>query len=390
MIDRRFDSKRRRPTRGTSSETPTKPSDRGLRASRGPQALHRRAHARIGVAALLLAGLSACSSLGSYKARGYQPPTTVSAKVTFGASALAQAQEVDYLQAANTEAALLRRAWLQLQLHRTQDALDSAARVIFTTPPPSAHVEAFARYVRAAAYRAQGLAERGRFDAQRARQLAVDPELQRRLRQLPTVAARPGAGGSNRAHAGAVAWSDLRIQRRGGWRPQPPNTGNLDPMQRPSRVTIHHSAMFFQSTATRAAATQISQIQREHMNNRGYGDIGYHFLIDPSGRIWEGRQLRWQGAHASGRNNIGNIGVCLLGNFVRERNGQGPTPNQIRSMEQLVVALMQRYRMTGDALFCHSDFKSTACPGPRMAPIVKQFARELRARRIAAAAEEDE
>ena len=115
------------------------------------------------------------------------------------------------------------------------------------------------------------------------------------------------------------------------------------------------------------------------MNNRGYGDIGYHFLIDPSGRVWEGRELRWQGAHASGDNNIGNIGICLLGNFVRERNGQGPTSDQIRSMEQLVVSLMQRYRMRPSALYCHSDFKSTACPGPRMAPIVKQFAQQLKA-----------
>ena len=382
MIDRRFDSKRRRPIRGPSSEILTTPRDRSRRAA------HTRAW--IGVAALLLAGFSACSSLGSYEARGYQPPTTVSAQVTFGTSAIAQDQEVDYLETANTEAGLLRRAWLQLQLHRTQDALDSSARVIFTDPPPSAHVEAFARYLRAAAYRAQGLNERGRFDAQRARQLAVDPELQRRLRQLPEVAARPSAEGSSSAALGTVAWNNLKIQRRSGWRPQPSNIRNLDPMQRPSRVTIHHSAMFFRSTATRAAAAQISRIQREHMNNRGYGDIGYHFLIDPSGRIWEGRQLRWQGAHASGRNNIGNIGVCLLGNFVRERNGQGPTPNQIRSMEQLVVGLMQRYRMTGNALFCHSDFKSTACPGPRMAPIVKQFARELRTRRATAAAEEEE
>ena len=45
-----------------------------------------------------------------------------------------------------------------------------------------------------------------------------------------------------------------------------------------------------------------------------------------------------------------------------------------------MVQMMRHYRFGGDALFCHSDFKNTACPGPRMQPIVKQFARKLQAR----------
>lgn len=384
MIKRRFHSKRRRLRYEFSPSTPElkgPPLTQGADRSAPKSA---RIYATI---ALLLMTLGSCTSLGRLPSARYQPPTTISATVTFAKSNLSPEQEARYLADAQTAAALLRRSWLELELKRTHDALDTSARVIFTDPPPSAHVEAFARYLRAEAYRRQGLADQGRFDRERALQLAMDPELKRRLEGALGGAATPGATAKAPTKS---PWSKLTIQRRGAWQAKRENQRNLDRMQQPRRVTIHHSAMLFRSTASRAAATQIKQIQREHMNNRGYGDIGYHFLIDPSGRIWEGRQLRWQGAHASGTNNIANIGICLLGNFIRERNGQGPTRSQIRSMEQLVVSLMQHYRMRTDALFCHSDFKSTACPGPRMAPIVRQLARQLRARGHVTVAEEDE
>ncbi|MGC6487359.1 MAG: peptidoglycan recognition family protein [Planctomycetota bacterium] len=337
--------------------------------------------------AACLASLSGCANLGAPPAPAWAPPATVSADEIFASSDVPAEVEWQHLAAAQTAPALLRRAWLELQQQRTQDALDSTARVIFTEPPPSGHVESFARFLRAEAYRIQGHAQRGRFDRERARELAMDPGLKRRLR----AEARPQPRAGARARGGAnTPWGNLAVQRRSAWQPKRENRRDLDRMQRPRKVTIHHSAMYFRSTAPRMAAAQIARIQREHMDNRGYGDIGYHFLIDPSGRIWEGRQLRWQGAHASGSNNIANIGVCLLGNFMRRGDGQGPTRDQVRAMERLVVNLMQHYGMRGDALYCHSDFKSTACPGQRMTPIVKQFARQLRARGYLALTEEED
>lgn len=383
MFDRRFQTERRRFLTGPSIAHPApfpgarEPSDPGLTA--GPRSAGRLPAAAWMLLAVLLA-LPSCVGPTSKSTVGFEPPTTISGTVTFAASALPPEQEVEYLSHRYSEPALLRRAWLELQLGRYQESIDSSARVLYADPKPSTHVESFARYLRAEAYRLQGHPERGRYDLERARTLAMDPELQRRL--LPDVVPPRQPIG--------LPWGDLAVQRRRAWQPQREDRRNLDPMQRPRRVTIHHSAMFFRSTAPRAAAAQIGRIQREHMNNRGFGDIGYHFLIDPSGRVWEGRQLQWQGAHASGNNNIANIGICLLGNFVRQRSGQGPTRDQVRSMERLVVNLMRHYRMRGNALFCHSDFKSTQCPGPRMAPIVKQFARQLRARGHVAIAEDEE
>jgi N-acetyl-anhydromuramyl-L-alanine amidase AmpD len=168
------------------------------------------------------------------------------------------------------------------------------------------------------------------------------------------------------------------IQPRSAWHARSPDRGNVEPMSKIDRVTIHHSAMYFRDTTPATCATQIQQIQREHMNGRSYGDIGYHFLIDPSGRIWQGRELRYQGAHASGTNNVGNIGVCMLGNFVRGRGGQGPTPQQVQSMRRLVASLMVQYHFGPDGIHRHSDFKVTECPGALMEPVVAQMVRDLR------------
>ncbi len=332
-------------------------------------------------ALLLLLALAACAQPRN-RERGpsFEAPTSISSSATFGASALPADQEVAYLAGCYTQPALLRRAWLELQLGRCDQSLDSSARVLYADPPPSAHVESFARYLRAEAFRRQGHPERGAHDRERARALALDPGLQRRLRAAPTETAQPRS---------STPWGSLAVEPRASWRPRREDRRNLDPMQRPRRVTIHHSAMYFRSEAPQAAASQIARIQREHMGNRRYGDIGYHFLIDPSGRVWEGRELRWQGAHARGSNNVANIGICLLGNFVRDRGGQGPTPTQVASMERLVLNLMRHYRMQGDALYCHSDFTSTACPGARMRPIVRQFARQLHARGALAVAEDE-
>ena len=293
-------------------------------------------------------------------------PNVVSAATIFAEPVPDAEMELEGLQRATSPAAMLRAAFLNLRLGRPQATLDCAAQVIYAPLPPSANEESFARYLRAEAYAAKGTPELGSFDRQRARLLALDAELQRRL--LPPPETRPAAESS----------AALAVAGRQQWHAEAATRSNLEPMGRPSRLTIHHSAMYFRDTRPASCAAQILMIQREHMNNRGYADIGYHYLIDPSGRIWQGRDLRWQGAHASGDNNIRNIGICLLGNFVRGRSGQGPTAAQTASMRQLVGSLMQRYEFGGDAIYCHSDFKATECPGPLLEPVVAQLARDLR------------
>lgn len=312
--------------------------------------------------------LSACSTTSGPRTRAYQPPLAVTATTILAPPTLPVEVELDYLLRAKTPAALLRRAFLELQMRRPQAALDSAAQVLYGPFPPSANDESFARYLRAEAWAQLGKPERGQHDRERAAELAMDQDLQRRLQvtSAPTAAAAPKLLGL-----------DVVLQDRDTWKARNVVRSELKPMSPINRLTIHHSAMYFRDTRPAACAAQILQIQQEHMKGRGYGDIGYHFLIDPSGRVWKGRDLKWQGAHAEGSNNIGNIGICLLGNFLRGRNGQGPSTQQVESMQRLVVTLMRRYDIDPAGIYCHKDLKPTECPGPLMVPVVDRLVREL-------------
>ena len=52
-------------------------------------------------------------------------------------------------------------------------------------------------------------------------------------------------------------------------------------------------------------------IHKMHLNF-GWDGIGYHKIINRSGKIENGRPEYWVGAHVKGRNNI-SLGVCLIG-----------------------------------------------------------------------------
>lgn len=150
---------------------------------------------------------------------------------------------------------------------------------------------------------------------------------------------------------------------------------NWDKMTTPFRITVHHTAEPFYSLSATAAGAEVKHIQDQHMNERtpGWADIGYHFLVDRAGNVIEGRPLRAQGAHASGANNIGNIGICLLGNFVAQPNrgnsyvqAQSPSSAQLGALTSLVDSLCANYSIKRSNVYGHKELKSTECPGPAL------------------------
>ena len=79
-------------------------------------------------------------------------------------------------------------------------------------------------------------------------------------------------------------------------------------------ITIHHDGMPPVSLNSRAQIAARIEVIRAGHRAKGWGDIGYHFIVDPQGAVWQGRALLWQGAHVKDRNE-GNVGVLVLGNF---------------------------------------------------------------------------
>jgi tetratricopeptide (TPR) repeat protein len=157
---------------------------------------------------------------------------------------------------------------------------------------------------------------------------------------------------------------------------------NIEPMGAVTCVTIHHSGgECFWSDSRSAAAQEIRKIQRYHQEQQGWADIGYHFVIDRTGAVWQGRRLRYQGAHAGGAANNGNIGIALLGNFLEQKLPAA----QKQSLEILVSRLCNHFSLPADRVYTHREIKggTTDCPGPALARCVRELRSTLRQKLVA-------
>ncbi len=171
-----------------------------------------------------------------------------------------------------------------------------------------------------------------------------------------------------------------------------PFRGTPQPLAQPDylRMTLHHTAGFAAVTLTEGLE-QVKRIQDFHQNGRGWSDIGYHYLMDQEGRLYQGRP--WLnpsapfdqgpplalGAHVGG-NNTGNIGVSLMGCYHPPEGSDCQDEMTVAAVDSLVASyayLSERYGVNPDALRGHRDFSSTACPGDNNYGMLDSFREDI-------------
>lgn len=158
----------------------------------------------------------------------------------------------------------------------------------------------------------------------------------------------------------------LRAIPRSQWTAAPPIPSRLNLMQRVERVTVHHEGWTVVDFDDQARTMQrLETIRESHLNRMGAGDIGYHYIVDRAGRLWEGRPLGYQGAHVKDHNPH-NIGVMVLGNFELQQ----PTSAQLATLQATLTSLMGYYRVPSTRLHTHQELAPTACPGKSLQPRV--------------------
>jgi hypothetical protein len=155
------------------------------------------------------------------------------------------------------------------------------------------------------------------------------------------------------------------------------------------KVIVHHTAT--QNGDPNPTAT-LRSIYYYHAVTQGWGDIGYNFLIDEAGNVYEGRYSRQYAAgesptgqdlngngvtaaHAQGYNS-GTVGIALLGTLTN----QDATPAARNALESLIAWIDSSHGIDpqGSALYTnpvsglqatfpniagHRDVAATECPG---------------------------
>lgn len=157
------------------------------------------------------------------------------------------------------------------------------------------------------------------------------------------------------------------------------------PLQYPEKITkiiIHHTA----STKNPDNPMQaVRDIYNYHAISRGWGDIGYNYIIDTNGTIYEGRYggEAVVGAHA-GPGNRGSIGIAVLGNY----NENELTPEALRALETIITEKSKLYGIDplGESyfrgkklpnIFGHSAIMATSCPGKNITNLLPQLRKDV-------------
>lgn len=179
-------------------------------------------------------------------------------------------------------------------------------------------------------------------------------------RPMPMPAPRPSAPAVVNPAPAALPSGVIARSR---WAKAPPDYSDMERMLPVKYVTIHHDALSpFLATDAATSEARLELIRSAHRNKR-WADIGYHYVIDRAGRVYEARPVTWQGAHVKDHNE-GNIGVLCMGNF----EVQSPSEQQLNALVNYVQTLRQKYKVNTKAVLTHREWRGaqTLCPGVNM------------------------
>jgi hypothetical protein len=165
------------------------------------------------------------------------------------------------------------------------------------------------------------------------------------------------------------------------------------------QVHIHHTVSS-NTYAKEDVAGLIRGMYRYHTQNLGWSDLGYNFLVDRFGRIWEGRAggpaKAVRGAHTLGFNDT-STGISVIGNFDLVKPGKAI----IDAVASIAAWKLDLYGRKADgfvrvasegsdkysasrvvklpAIDGHRDTNDTACPGQNLYDVLPTIRRRTQA-----------
>ncbi|KAL4663258.1 hypothetical protein H8957_013883 [Semnopithecus entellus] len=151
-----------------------------------------------------------------------------------------------------------------------------------------------------------------------------------------------------------------------------PYQGRPTPLQLPlGFLYVHHTYVPAPPCTDFArCAANMRSMQRYHQDTRGWGDIGYSFVVGSDGYVYEGRGWHWVGAHTLGHNSRG-FGVAIVGNYTAAL----PTEAALRTVRDTLPSCAVRAGLLRPdyALLGHRQLVRTDCPGDALFHLLRTW-----------------
>lgn len=125
-------------------------------------------------------------------------------------------------------------------------------------------------------------------------------------------------------------------------------------MRKINKIIIHCTA------TPEGRDVSIDEVRRWHVEERGWRDVGYHFLVRLDGTVEEGRQIEMTGAHTRSHN-WDSIGIAYSGGMSKDMTEPKDTRTDAQK-DALVDLICQLHDCYGGTVYGHRDFSEKACP----------------------------
>ncbi len=119
-------------------------------------------------------------------------------------------------------------------------------------------------------------------------------------------------------------------------------------------IVVHHSGNWGEKDPR--------EIEAKH-KQKNFQDVGYHYMIHPSGTFYEGRPLLYKGEHVAGANTK-KIGILMMGDYDEQwwDPDDALTESHLKNLRALVRTLKRFFPLT--TLGGHKEYLAGyTCPG---------------------------
>jgi hypothetical protein len=188
----------------------------------------------------------------------------------------------------------------------------------------------------------------------------------------PSERITPARAEAIRAADGTLTTMPYIFSRR-QWGADRSLTSDCDPPGETVKVVFVHHTAGSNKYPERDSAAIVRSIYAYHTQGRGWCDVGYNFLVDRHGNVFEGRRggvrKPVHGAHV-GDVNHNSVGIGLMGDFSTIRPTEAMRDKLVRLIAWRMGSSYKPARGTGRIyghsfrrISGHRDAMSTSCPG---------------------------